>query len=90
MISQSGLAMYDALKSATADRGHGEQFGVNRIDSKDLGKLKTSDLMLRGYDRSVAERVSAALMCGDLGPLGESMGLRLTVDPDAPSLLAPA
>jgi hypothetical protein len=88
MVSVSGLAMYDALKSATADLGAGSEFSINQSDAKDLAKLKGSDLVQRGYDEGIAERVSAALLNGDVEPLGKSMGLRLTIDPERPSLLS--
>jgi len=83
----SGLEIYDALKSATTNLAAGEEFVLNTIDSHDLCKLTSSDLVSRGYDETIAEDVSGALFRHDLEPFGRSIGLALKVSSDAPRLV---
>ena len=78
--------MYDALKAATADLVIDSEFTVNTIDSCDLCKLTDIDLVSRDYDEEVAERVSIALRKHDLRSFGESIGLKISVSPNAPRL----
>ena len=82
----TGLEVYNAIRSATAGLGAGSEFSVNTIDSYDLRKLKVSDLVELGYTEGIAKEVSSALLKGDVGPLGRSMGLRLEVNALAPRL----
>ncbi len=84
----TGPEMYDALKNATAMLPVGSQFGIHQRDEKDLFKLNKKDLISRGYGPVVAETVDDALLRrGDIGPLGDSMGLVLFVDKNALPLI---
>lgn len=83
----TGLKMFDALRNATRSLTSGSRFEVNTVESYHLRKLKTSDLTSLGYAEKIAEEVSSALLNGDYGPLGKSMGLQLSISADAPKLL---
>ncbi len=83
----TGIEMYDALRKATRTLPKGSEFTVNIVESYDLGKLKPSDLISRGYSERIANEVSSALFIRDYGPLGSRMGLRLAISNDAPPLL---
>lgn len=83
----TGLDMYDALRNATRKLPAGSKFAVNAVEAYALRKLKPSDLVSRGYEQKTAEVVSSALLNGDYGPLGKSMGLQLSPNPDAARLL---
>jgi hypothetical protein len=82
----TGLEMYDALRNATSTLPVGSECSVHAVEAYDLRKLKPSDLASRGYDEKIAKEVSSALLKGDYGPLGKSMGLRLSASHDAPRL----
>ena len=82
----SGLEAYNALRRITTGLRAGSDFSVNTIDSYDLRKLKINELVALGFAEKIAEEVSTALLNGDFGPLGRSLGLRLKIDADAPSL----
>lgn len=84
----SGLEVFDALKNATSHLPAGSVFVLQRLDAHDLRKLKPSDLVSRGYDERVAERVSSALMQNNIGPLSDSLGLHLATSPIALQVLA--
>jgi hypothetical protein len=84
----TGLEIYDALRNATRSLPAGSEFTLNAVEAYDLRKLRPSDLTSRGYDERIAEEVSSALSSGDYGPLGKSMGLRLSASHDALRLLA--
>ena len=79
--------MFDALRKAVKKLPTESEFKMNAVEAYDLRKLKSSDLISRGYSEATAEKVSLALLKGDYGPLGTSMGLRLSVSPAAPPLL---
>jgi hypothetical protein len=79
MSAVTGLQAFDALKKATKGKELGNDHAIDWETALDLRKLKTSDLVALGYDETEAERVSGALLKGDVGPLGESMGLKLSV-----------
>jgi hypothetical protein len=83
----TGLEMYDALKEAIESAGYPSEFKVQIVESRDLRKLRTSDLMSRGYNEKVAEEASGALLKGDFGPLSEAIGVKLVISADADSLM---
>jgi hypothetical protein len=83
----TGLEMYDALYRATRRLTYGAHFTVNSIEAIDLQRLEAADLVARGYNQETAKNVSAALLSGDLGPLGDRLGLLLAASQDAPRLL---
>ncbi len=83
----TGPKMYEALWQATKALEQDSEFTINSNDAKDLCKLRPSDLMDRGYDRRTAKGVSTALNQGDVGRLGEAMGLNLAIDQETDPLL---
>ena len=83
----TGLELYDALRNGIRNLPPGSEFPVNAFESFDLRKLKPSDLVSRGYEEKIAEAISSALFQGNFGPLGKSMGIRLSVSHDSPRLL---
>jgi hypothetical protein len=84
--NMSGTEAFKALKAATSQLPSGSAYRVSPRDAKNLMKLTTSDLANLGYDHAIAEDVSGALLTGDIGPLGKSMGLHLTVGSKASQL----
>jgi hypothetical protein len=81
----TGLEIYDALKRLR--HPHSSTVKINQLDATDLEKLTPGDLASRGFDVEVAEEVSVSLSEGKLDLLGERMGLKLEIDPDAPCLI---
>lgn len=83
----SGLEMFDALKRGLSSLPLNGHFHVNGFDAKDLMKLAKNDLVLRGFDPDVAERVNRDLLKGSLAELGRAIGTELSVDRQAPNLI---
>jgi hypothetical protein len=83
----TGLEMFDALKRRIAALSIGSRFQVNGFDAKDLMKLTENDLMDRGFDRAIAERVDHDLLKGSLAELGKAIGIDLSIDRQAPNLI---
>lgn len=84
----TGTEMYKALETATKGLDPGAEFHIHPVDVYDLFKLKPSDLIALGYDKSRAEEVSYALFKANCDPLGDSLGIRLVKDQKAPRLIA--
>jgi hypothetical protein len=83
----TGLEMLDALKSATRDLPAHSEFAVNPFDKLDLCKLTVADLLQRGFDTAIAERVVEDLNRQSVAALGTHLGLELKVDKKAPNLI---
>jgi hypothetical protein len=81
------LQIYDALRRAIATLSMDGRFTVSDRDAADLARLTVEDLRACRYYKTVADEIVAGLSKGDITLLGRSMGVRLTVDPDWPSLL---
>jgi hypothetical protein len=83
----SGLLVFDALRFATRNLPFGSTFEVHAEEVRDLCKLCPHDLVERGFEETVAERVSAALINCDLKPLSKSIGIILVVSHEANRLV---
>lgn len=83
----TGPEMFDALKRRTAALSIGSRFQVNGFDANDLMKLSDDDLVERGFDRAVAERVDCDLLKGSLAELGKAIGIDLSIGRQAPNLI---
>ena len=81
--------MFDAVRAAIRKRGlpsHGE-FVIKTLDATDLTKLKTADLVARGFDDGRAETIHSALSARNFVPLGQALGVSWKFVDDAASLL---
>ena len=65
---------------------YGSRVVVNPLDALDLQKLTASELQWRGFEKNIAKLVSKDLLSGRLVALGNSVGLELMVDSNAPVL----
>ena len=83
----ASLEMFDALRRETRGLTLGSAFRINHLDKLDLSKLRTSDLVSRGFSEAAAERVSGDLLSGGLQELGKAIGLVIEVDRTALNLI---
>ncbi len=83
----SGLDVLTAVKRATVDLARGSEFCIHPRDADDLGKIRPRDLIDQGLATDRAEHISAALLKGDLEPLGHALGVRLKLSWDAAQLV---
>ncbi len=74
------VEVFNDLRRAAMRLPPGSHLSVTAEQAKDLGRLKTKGLRSAGYGEKKAEEVVAALAHGDLGPLGRSLGLELSVE----------
>jgi hypothetical protein len=79
--------MFDALKLAAQGLPPGSEFRLHYFDQFDLFKLKSNELVARGYDQCRAEKISSDLMAQRLDELGKSLGIKLFVARDVRTLI---
>jgi hypothetical protein len=82
------LHTLDLLVVRTLELAQGSTLYLNVVDACDLCKLTPSMLVSRGCSERTAEKVSSALMCGDLTVLASQLGTRLAKQRWAPRLEA--
>lgn len=83
----TGPDMFEALNRKTADLPAGSRFVINDFDAKDLMKLTADDLLARGLEPDVTERVGSDLLQGSVAELGKAIGIELSIGQRAPNLI---
>ena len=76
----SNVQEFEDLKQAARGLPPGSRLSVAAERAKNLGRLRAKGFRSVGFGEKKAEEVIASLLRGDLGPLGRSIGLGLSVE----------
>lgn len=80
----TGPELLAAIQREIKEMSPGDTIEINQSDLRALGKLKASDLS--DVPHALAERITNDLRDGNTASLGELLGMKIRVDPNATAM----